>query len=73
MHIDYKKLWIMLIENNMSKSELRKKARLSAGVFTRLNKNEDVSLAALKNICEILECDIGDICSFVDNVEGEEK
>ncbi len=71
MHISYKKLWIMLIKRNMSKSELRKKAKLSAGVFTRLNKNEEVSLSALKSICVILECDIGEICSFIDNTEGE--
>lgn len=66
MRINYKKLWILLIEHNMTKSELRKQANLSPGVFTRLNKDEEVSLGALKNICCILQCDIGDICSFID-------
>nr|WP_312580091.1 helix-turn-helix transcriptional regulator [Sedimentibacter sp.] len=67
MRITYKKLWILLIEKNMTKSNLRKKAHLSPGVFTRLNKDEEVSIGALKSICEILHCDIGDICSFTEN------
>lgn len=66
MSISYKKLWILLIECKMAKSELRKRAHLSPGVFTRLNKDEEVSLGALKSICKILQCDIGDICSFID-------
>ena len=49
----------------MTKSELRKKAGLSPGVFTRINKNEAVSLSALQSICEILNCDIGDVISFI--------
>ncbi|MEL7648153.1 MAG: helix-turn-helix transcriptional regulator [Sedimentibacter sp.] len=73
MHTSYKKLWILLIEKNMTKSELRKKAKLSTGVFTRLNKEEDVSLAALKSICEILSCDIGDICSLISNDKNTER
>ena len=70
MSISYKKLWILLIERKMTKSELRKQAHLSPGVFTRLNKDEEVSLGALKNICAILQCDIGDICSFIDEDEA---
>lgn len=69
MQVSYKKLWILLIEKNMSKSELRKKAKLSPGVFTRLNKDEEVSLGALESICKILNCDIGDVCSFVERQE----
>lgn len=65
MDISYKKLWILLIERKMTKSELRKKAGLSPGVFTRINKNEAVSLSALQSICEILNCDIGDVISFI--------
>ena len=65
MNISYKKLWIELINRDIKKSELRKLTGLSAGTITKLNKNEPVSIAVLLSICEVLNCDIGDICSAV--------
>lgn len=69
MNISYKKLWIKLIEKDIKKSDLRKLTGLSTGTITRLNKNEHVSIAVLLTLCELLNCDIGDICSAV-SVEG---
>ncbi|WP_312072068.1 helix-turn-helix transcriptional regulator [Anaerotignum propionicum] len=69
MNISYKKLWIKLIEKDIKKSDLRKLTGLSAGTITRLNKNEPVSITVLLSICEILNCDIGDICSAVTDAE----
>ncbi len=69
MNISYKKLWIKLIERDIKKSELRKLTGLSAGTITRLNKNEPVSITVLLSICEVLNCDIGEICSAV--IEAE--
>lgn len=63
MNISYKKLWIKLIEKDIKKSDLRKRTGLSTGTITRLNKNEPVSIAVLLTLCELLSCDIGDICS----------
>lgn len=71
MKISYKKLWILLIEKNIKKSELRELTGLSAGTITRLNKNEPISVAALLSICNALNCDIGDICSAVRDEKGE--
>lgn len=65
MNISYKKLWIELIERDIKKSDLKKLTGLSAGTITRLNKNEPVSVVVLLSICEVLGCDIGDICSAV--------
>ena len=65
MKINYKKLWIELINRDIKKSDLRKLTGLSAGTITKLNKNEPVSVAVLLSICEVLQCDIGDICSAV--------
>ncbi len=65
MKISYKKLWIELINRDIKKSDLRKLTGLSAGTITKLNKNEPVSVAVLLSICEVLQCDIGDICSAV--------
>ena len=65
MNISYKKLWIELIKRDIKKSDLRKLTGLSAGTITKLNKNEPVSVAVLLSICEVLHCDICDICSVV--------
>jgi len=66
MRISYKKLWTLLIEKSIKKSELREIIGLSSGTITRLNKNEPVSVTVLLNICTVLKCDIGDICSAVE-------
>lgn len=63
--VDYKKLWIVLIQKNMSKPQLRKKADISPSTFTKLNKNELVSMDVLVRICRVLDCDFGDIVEIV--------
>ena len=65
MPVDYKKLWILMIEKEISKPQLRQKAKLSPATLTKLNKNEYVSMDVLTRICEILKCDIGDIVQVV--------
>ena len=63
--VDYKKLWIVLIQKNMSKPQLLKKANISPSTFTKLNKNELVSMDVLVRICRVLDCDFGDIVEIV--------
>ena len=63
MDINYKKLWVKLLELDIKKSELREMTGLSTGTITKLNKNEQVSLQVLLTLCDVLKCDIGDICS----------
>ena len=65
MRISYKKLWIKLAELEMSKPDFRTELNLSAGTLTKLNKNEAVSLEILMRICKFFDCDIGDICEFI--------
>ncbi len=65
MPIDYKKLWILLIEKSLSKSQLRENCHISPATLTKLNKNEYVSMEVLTRICNYLECDIGDIVEIV--------
>ena len=60
--VSYKKLWKMLIDKGMTKQELRKLCDISAGTMTKLNKGFEVSMSVLVKICNVLECDIGDIC-----------
>ncbi len=65
MKISYKKLWMLLIEKDVTKPTLRKELGLSTGTMSKLNKGEDVALSVLLRICDYLDCDIGDICEAV--------
>lgn len=65
MQTSYKKLWKKLIDLDMSKKELREATGLSTGTMTKLAKDEDVSMNALKRICKVCQCNIGDIVDFV--------
>lgn len=70
MKISYKKLWILLIEKNISTVQFRKELNIASGTMTKLRKNEEVALSVLLRICEYLNCNIGDICDAVlDNNE----
>ena len=65
MKISYKKLWVMLIQRDITKVQLRTDVGISAGPMSKLNKGEDVALSVLLRICDYLNCDIGDICEAV--------
>ena len=65
MPVDYRKLWILLIEKNMTKPQLRKATNVSPSIWTKLNKNELVAMDVLVKICRVLDCDFGDIVEIV--------
>ena len=71
MKISYKKLWILLIEKDLTKAKMRKDLKIATGTMSKLNRNEEVALSVLIRICEYLNCDIGDVCSAI-NTKGEE-
>ena len=71
MGVAYKKLWKLLIDKEMSKSELREKAGIAASTLSRMNKNEFVSLEVLIKICVALDCEIGDIIDITSTQEDE--
>lgn len=61
MGVNYSKLWIMLIQKNITKPQFRTLAKLSPATFTKLNKNQTVSMEVIVRICQTLRCNIGDI------------
>ena len=61
MAISYNKLWKLLIDRNMTKTELREKANFSTVTLARMGKNQHVSTEVLTRICAVLKCGIGDI------------
>lgn len=65
MKVSFKKLWVLCAEKEMSKAELRKRAGLSSATFTRLRKNEEVTLSVILKIADVLECNAGDMMDFI--------
>lgn len=61
MAVSYTKLWKLLIDKNMSKTQLIKDAKISTNAMAKLGKNEDVRVVVLVKICNALECNIEDI------------
>ena len=72
MTISYKKLWVMLAQNEMSKAELRRRAGLSPATCTILRRNQSVSMEVLLKIAEVMDCNIGDMMDFVKLPSAEE-
>ena len=61
MGICYNKLWKLLIDKNMNKTDLKETAGISFNVLARMGKNEPISFESMEKICTTLNCDIGDI------------
>ena len=64
MSISYNKLWKLLIDKNMTKTELRLKADIATSTLAKLSKNEQVSMEVLLKICNSLNCGLDDIVEF---------
>ena len=73
MKLSYKKLWIMLVERDMKKTEFAKKAKISSTSLAKLGKGANVTTDVLIKICEALKCNIGDICELVPDDATEDK
>ena len=65
MKADYTKLWKLLIDKRMTKTELRENTKISTSTLAKLGKNELVSTDVLSKICAFLDCSIGDIMDMV--------
>ena len=64
MAVSYNKLWKLLVDKKMSKSDLRKKAEIDPNTMTKLRRDEEVSLTILSKICKTLNADFGDFVEF---------
>ncbi|MBS7315212.1 MAG: helix-turn-helix transcriptional regulator [Clostridiaceae bacterium] len=65
MAVCYNKLWKILIDRGMSKTELIKSAKISTNAMAKLGKNEDVRVEVLVKICGVLNCSIDDILEII--------
>ena len=61
MKVSYKKLWKLLIDKDMNKTDLRKAAGISSSSLAKLGKDENVTTDVLLRICKALDCELDDI------------
>ena len=61
MAISYNKLWKLLIDRGITKTEMRKRVGLSTNVLAKMGKNETVSMETLARIASVMECGLDDI------------
>lgn len=69
MVVSYKKLWKLLIDKEMTKTELRTATGITTTALAKLGRNENVNTEVLVKICKFLECDISDIMEITDTSE----
>ena len=72
MKTSYKKLWKLLIDRDMTKTDLRKAAGISSSSLAKLGKDENVTTDVLMKICSALDVELNDIVETVkeDNING---
>lgn len=67
MSVSYKKLWKLLIDNDMKKKDLQEKAGLTSYAMNKLSRDEDVTTETLGKVCSALNCKTDDIIEFIKN------
>ncbi|MCL2630639.1 MAG: helix-turn-helix transcriptional regulator [Firmicutes bacterium] len=69
MAVSYKKLWHLLIDKDLKKTELREMCGISPATMAKLTKGDNITTDILLRICKALNCDIADIMEIV--IEAE--
>lgn len=65
--ISYKPLFRLLLERDMSKTQLRESVGFSSATLAKMSKSEYISMETLENICVYLNCNIQDVIEFIPN------
>ena len=65
MKVSYIKLWKLLLDKRMKKSELRDLVKMSPNTLAKLGKDEMISMDVIVRICQVLKCDVGDIMEVI--------
>lgn len=71
MPIQYTKLFQLLSEKNISKTDLQKRVGMSSSTMAKLSKNENVSIKIIEDICKTLNCQPGDILEMSNSTDKQ--
>lgn len=69
MSVSYNRLWKLLIDKGMTKTEMRKAAGISTNVLAKMGKNETVSMESLSRIAAVMECGLDAIVEVNTDLE----
>ena len=64
MAISYQKLWRILIDKNMTQTDLQRAIKCSSNTIGKIKRNETISMQNLIEICTLLDCQISDIVTI---------
>lgn len=64
MAISYNKLWKLLIDKGINKTQLGQQSGVSSSTIAKLGKNEQISMDSMLKICKTLNCNVGDIIDY---------
>lgn len=64
MEINYDKLWKLMIDKKINKTQLSEKSRITTNAMAKLGKNESVQIETLIKICKVLNCKIDEIVKY---------
>ena len=67
MSFRYNKLWKLLIDKDMMKTELQEAIGMSPATLAKMGKNEPISMNTVGRICKELKCDVGDILEYIED------
>ena len=71
MSVSYKKLWKILIDRDMTKTQLIQQAKITTNAVARMGKGEDVRVETLAKICAALGCSMDDIIEVIPDQQEE--
>lgn len=67
MTISYDKLWKLLIDKKMKKTDLVMQAKISSNVLAKMGRAEPVSLSNIEKICLTLHCTVDEVVEIIPN------
>lgn len=69
--INYKPLWKLLIDRDMTKADLRNETSIARSTMVKMTNNEYVAMDVLVRICMALNCGMDDIVEIERKNGGE--
>ena len=67
--ISYKKLFLLMEEQEITKEKLKNKIGISSATMAKLSKNEDVSMSTIQSLCDFFDCQPGAILSYEKEID----
>ena len=61
----YVRLWKLLLDRDMKKTDLQKAANLSSSALAKMGKKQTITMDALGRICQTLDCEVEDVVQYI--------